>query len=348
MMKEYVPSSSATFVRNPTYWKKDPVGAGKGNQLPYLDGVQVIIIPDTSTQQAALRAGKIERLSGVSRDDTLSLTRTTPRLQYHKYLQGPNAISMRIDKSELPFKDKRVRQALMMGLGFREIINSYFGGDAEILALPLANIKAYEKAYMPLEQMPQSVQALYSYNPEQAKKLLTEAGYPNGFKTSIICTSGSVDFLSIIKDMWAKIGVDLSIKPVDTTVYFNYTTTKDYPEMLDGFFVQPGPYAQLLPFRIDNTFNRSWVNDARVNETYQEILKYNLKDQAKVDQLHRDLMPYVLEQAWYIPRPGPYLHNVWQPWLKNYHGEGNIGYKPSWLHFVWIDQDLKASITGRK
>jgi hypothetical protein len=107
------------------------------------------------------------------------------------------------------------------------------------------------------------------------------------------------------------------------------------------FFVQPGPYAQLLPFRGDNTFNRSWVNDERVNETYAEILKYNLKDQAKVDQLHRDLMPYVLEQAWYIPTPGPYLYNFWQPWLKNYHGEGLIGYQPSWVHYVWIDQNIK-------
>jgi hypothetical protein len=108
--------------------------------------------------------------------------------------------------------------------------------------------------------------------------------------------------------------------------------------------VQPGPYAQLLPFRGDNTFNRSWVKDDKVESTYQEIVKSNLVDQARVDQLHRALMPYVLGQAWYIPQPVPKLNNIWQPWLKNYHGENLIGYQPAWVRYVWIDQDLKAQL----
>lgn len=346
MMKEYIPGSSSTFVRNPTYWQRDPVGAGKSNQLPYLDAIRIMVIPDLSTRQAALRTGKADQLSGFSYDDWAAMLKSSPKLQYHKYLQGPNAISMRLDKPDLPFKDKRVRQALMMAIDYKEIIKTWYRGEADLLAWPLANIKGYDKAYMPLEQMPQSVQALYTYNPDQAKQLLKEAGYPNGFKTQIICTSTMVDYLAIYKDMWAKIGVELNLQTVDSGVYFNYTTTRGYPEMLYGFFVQPGPYAQLLPFRIDNTFNRSWVNDERVNATYDEILKYNLIDQAKVDQLHRELMPYVLEQAWYIPGPGPYLYTAWQPWLKNYYGEGNIGYQPFWVRFVWIDQDLKRSLGG--
>jgi len=343
MMTDYVPSTSATFVRNPNYWQKDPVGAGKGNQLPYLDGIRMLVITDLSTQLAALRTGGIDLLGGLSHDDWASLTRTSPQLLYHKYISAPMAISMRQDKPDLPFKDKRVRQALMMATDFKSIIQQLYSGDAEILAWPLANIKGYHKAYMPLEEMPSSVQALYSYNPDQAKQLLREAGYPNGFKTKVITGTvpAWIDYLSIIKDMWAKVGVDLSLQIVETGTYFNFTTTRQYDEMLYGFFVQPGPYAQLLPFRGDNTFNRSWVKDERVEATYNEILKYNLVDQAKVDQLHRDLMPYVLEQAWYIPAPGAYLYNFWQPWLKNYHGEGLIGYKPSWVHYVWIDQDLK-------
>ncbi len=37
-----------------------------------------------------------------------------------------------------------------------------------------------------------------------------------------------------------------------------------------------------------------------------------------------------------------------QQWLKNYHGEVAIGYKPSWVHFVWVDQDLKAQTASAK
>jgi len=343
MMTDLVPGTSAYFERNDNYWQKDPIGVGKGNQLPYLDGIRILIISDTSSQLAALRTGKIDQLGDLSHDDWAQLTKTSPQLKYQKHISGPWAISMRQDNPAMPFSDKNVRHALMMGIDFQMLVDEYYEGDAEIIAWPLAYVKGYDKAYMPLEEMPESVQELYSYNPEKAKKLLTDAGYPGGFTAKIICASvpAWVDYLSIIENMWGLIGVDVSLELVETGAFFNINMSREYDEMLYGFFVQPGPYAQLLPFQGYNTFNRSWVNDARVNETYQEILEYNLIDQAKVDQLHREIMPYVLEQAWYIPGVGQYLYTFWQPWLKNYHGEGLIGYKPSWIHYVWIDQDLK-------
>jgi peptide/nickel transport system substrate-binding protein len=348
MMTDYIPGSSATFSRNPNYWQKDPVGAGKGNQLPYLDSIRMLFISDLSTQLAALRTGGTDVMSGLSHDNWADMTRTAPQLQYHKYVIGPMAISMRQDKPDLPFKDKRVRQALMMAIDYKSIIQSYYSGDAEILAWPLANIKGYDKAYVPLDEMPDSVKELFTYNPDKAKQLLKDAGYPNGFKTKVIASTlfADADYLAMIRDMWSKVNVDLTIEPKEAGTYFNLTMSKQYDEMLDGFYVQPGPYAQLLPFRGDNTFNRSWVKDDRVEATYNEILKYNLVDQAKVDQLHRDLMPYVLEQAWYIPAPGAHSYSFWQPWLKNYHGEGLIGYQPAWVRFVWIDKELKQK-TGR-
>jgi peptide/nickel transport system substrate-binding protein len=340
-LADFVSGSSATFVRNPTYWKTDPVGLGKGNQLPYIDSVQMLIISDLSTQISALRTGKIDMLGGLSHDDYLEIIGSSPQLQYHKYVIGPMMISMRQDKLNLPFHDKRVRQALMMATDYKALIEDYYGGDAEILAWPLANIKGYDKAYMPLEQMPE-VEALFTYNPDKAKQLLAEAGYPNGFQTKIITTSSAVDFLSVIKAMWAKINVDFSLDIKETGPYFNITMSRQYDELLYGFYVQPGPYAQLLPFRGDNTFNRSWVKDDKVEAVYQEIAKYNLVNQAKVDELHRNLMPYVLEQAWYIPPPGALLCTFWQPWLKNYHGESMIGYKPAeWTKYVWIDEEMK-------
>jgi peptide/nickel transport system substrate-binding protein len=277
--------------------------------------------------------------------------KTNPELQYKKTLGGNvPVISMRTDKPELPFKDKRVRQALMMATDFQTIKKQLDAGDSEILAFPLAKIKGYDKAYMSLEELPKEVQALYSYNPDRAKELLKEAGYANGFKTSIVTWNNPeyVDYLSAVKDMWAKVGVELNIQPMEFGAYMGMALSKKYDEMLYAFYVQPGPYAQLFAFRGPSTFNRSWVNDPRVEETYNEILKYDLIDQAKVDQLHHDIMPYVLEQAWYIPRPAPYVYHFWWPWLKNYHGEIDLGYNASWPKFVWIDQDLKKQMQGAK
>jgi hypothetical protein len=74
-----------------------------------------------------------------------------------------------------------------------------------------------------------------------------------------------------------------------------------------------------------------------------------LFDEAKMDQLHAELMPYLLDQAYVIAPPWPYYHVFWTPWVKNYHGEYNVGYY-NWFTFtkwVWIDQDLKKQLTGR-
>ena len=60
MLVDHVPGSLLTFKRNPDYWDTDPVGPGKGNQLPYLETVKYMIIPDSSTIQAAFRTGRID------------------------------------------------------------------------------------------------------------------------------------------------------------------------------------------------------------------------------------------------------------------------------------------------
>jgi peptide/nickel transport system substrate-binding protein len=346
---DYVPGSSVTFTKNTNYWEKDPCGPGEGNALPYIDAVQFLVMPDVSTQLAALRTGKVDVVMGLTHDDAVSLIQTNPELQYDKALGGSMAISMRTDKQDLPYKDVRVRQALTMAIDF-EAIQKLDGGDSEILAFPIANIKGYENAYMPMDEMPDTVKTLYSYNIEEAKNLLALAGYAGGFDCTIETWNypDYIDYLSLIKDMWSEIGVDLTIHPLEFGAYMSESLSRQYDDMLYSFYVQPGPYAQLFDFRGTSCFNRSWVSDSRVDEAYQEMAKYDLVDQAKVDEIHRAIMPYVLEQAWYIPRPAPYTYTFWQPWIKNYHGEYALGYNSSWPKYIWIDQDLKDQLTGIK
>jgi hypothetical protein len=203
---------------------------------------------------------------------------------------------------------------------------------------------------MPMDQMPDTVKALYSYNIEEAKNLLALAGYAGGFDCTIDTWNfpDYIDYLSLIKDMWSEIGVEVTIQPLEFGAYMSKSLSRQYDDMLYSFYVQPGPYAQLFDFRGTSCFNRSWVSDSRVDEAYQEMTKYDLVDQAKVDEIHRSIMPYVLEQAWYIPRPAPYTYTFWQPWVKNYHGEYALGYNASWPKYIWIDQDMKEQMTGIK
>jgi peptide/nickel transport system substrate-binding protein len=359
ILTDFVPGSSATLIRNSNYWDKNPVGPGKGNQLPYVDGINFLIVTDVSSRLAAIRTARADWTYLVEWEDAGNLMKTTPNLKYYRYLPAsPWVICMRTDKPELPFKDKRVRQALMMAINFDALKNDLYGGQAETLVWPITPAKGFESIYVPLAKLPQSVQALYSYNPEKAKQLLIEAGYPNGLKTKVVCQniSTQVDPLSAIKSMWAKVGIDLEIQPKEYGVYTAIGTARSHEEMLFRSTLAPAAYANMASFRSTAVFNSSYIDDPpgkdpTIEAAYQEVQKNIIINQAKADQLFRDLMPYLLEQAYVIPRPTPYSYVFWWPWVKNYHGEVDVNYtgnSVTWIPWVWIDQDLKERMTGKR
>ena len=88
------------------------------------------------------------------------------------------------------------------------------------------------------------------------------------------------------------------------------------------------------------------IDDSRIEATSQEMQKYVFINMPKVEQLYRSLVPYIMEQAYHIPRPTPYSYTFWQPWVKNHNGE--IPIYSQWAKYVWIDQDLKEKMTGRR
>jgi peptide/nickel transport system substrate-binding protein len=354
MLSDFVSGSAATLIRNPNYWDKDPAGPGKGNQLPYLDTVKLLIVTDISSRLAAIRTGRADWMRPVEWEDANSLMKTTPGLKYKQYLPDLSyVIFMRTDKPDLPFKDKRVRQALMMATDFESLKKELYGGQAETLVYPITKQKGYEGIWVPLEQMPQSTQDLFKYDPTKAKQLLADAGYPNGFKTKITVQgiASQVDPVSAIKAMWARVGVDLTIDPKEYGVYSSVSTTRSYDEMLYASIFGIGAFDNLANLRGPSTGNKSYINDPVTEQAYNDVQKYILVDQAKVDSLYRQLLPYVQDQAFVIPKPTPYSYVFWWPWIKNYHGEAGVNWYEtftSWVPYVWVDQDLKEQMTGRR
>ncbi len=347
MIDDFVPGSQLTMIKNPNFWGKNPIGPGKGTQLPYVDELKMIILPDLSTRLSALRTGKAELMSQVTADDAKSLFLTTPQLNHYKFLPGPvNCIAMRQDLQELPYKDKRVRQALMLATDFKGMANVLYGGDAEILVYPLN--KTFTRAYMPMNELPAEVRELYSFNPEKAKKLLAEAGYPNGFKCQVICNADQshVDVLSVFQSMWAKVNVNLEIQQKEFGVYVGYWFGRGNKDMFFG--LQWGIFPVYLYFGSmwgTQFANQSHVNDPPGTEpiiqaAYEKVTSIAFSNPAGADKIIRDLMPYVLENAWYIEQPQPYQYTFWWPWLKNYHGEASAPF----YQYAWIDQTLKKSM----
>jgi peptide/nickel transport system substrate-binding protein len=351
MLTDVIPGNTVTLVRNPNYWGKDPVGPGKGNQLPYLDSVKYLIIPDASTQQAALRTGEVDLMAAFTTIDwetAAVLMKTAPKLLYKKYNQdtAPNCIHMRTD--QVPFNDKLVRRALMMATDFESLKRDLFGGDAQILTWPKTEIREYKNAYLGLDdpEMPASVRELYTYSPEKAKQLLEEAGYPNGFKTTITCPAMNADYLSVIKDMWAKVNIDLTLDTLEPGAWVGIVMSRNFEQMIQGFVAPIGSLYNCIDFDGERFTNCSYVDDARVKEVYSQMQVSGMMDPPEADRMYKELMKYVLDQAWVIPTPLPPLYHMWWPWVKNYRGEGSVGYDNSYnfTKFVWIDQALKKTM----
>lgn len=345
MLVDYVPGSQFFYKKNPTYWGKDLSGPGKGNQLPYADSLRELIIPDYSTTLAALRTGKLDLQTGVVLTDAQQIWKTAPKLLYTSYLNGSYGIGMRTDKKDKPFSDVRVRRALMMATDFNSIKNNYYGGEAEIVSWPANSTTLF---YEPLEKLPASTQELYKYNPEKAKELLKEAGYPQGFKAKIVVqnTSQRIDEMSIIKDMWSKIGVDVTLDLKEPGTYAPLVAAGlPYEEML--FRMQTSPFLMHLYqsySRGTAILNISHVNDppgadAYLEQLFQDEDKYLFVDMPKVYDAVKKTNLYAMDQAFVIPWPLPNQYNFWWPWLKNHYGSGT-----QFLKYGWIDQGLKKSM----
>jgi peptide/nickel transport system substrate-binding protein len=353
-LTDYVPASSVSFTKNPSYWAKDPIGPGKGNQLPYLDAIKFVIIADTSTQLAALRTAKIDHLNGsyIQADDADSVKKTNPEISFKDFIPASAwQIYMRSDKQDLPYKDKRVRQALVYATDYTSIAKDFMKGRAQYPTFPITPMDDLKAAYLPLSESSAAVQDMYKYNPEKAKALLKDAGYPNGFKATVVTTSSitwNADYLSIIKQQWSKVGVDLNIQLVEMGVYNNRWNARNYDDLFFASTASSGTFRYMVGSQgVGGGYNLGYITDPRLADGRMKMMDmFGNNDDAGVAKLHKQLSQYIYEDAWVVNTPAEARSTFWWPWLKNYHGELAVGIlNPwGWNRWVWLDQDLKKTM----
>ena len=339
MIDDFVIDSSLTYKKNPDYWGYDELHPD--NRLPYIDTLVSLIILDPSTQLAALRTGKIDML-GASPETAASLKETRPELKWTRYVRnsGEPVFVWRIDHE--PFNDIRVRRALLMSIDFNTIVNEFFKGDGVLLSFPLC--AAWSDVYTPLDEQPQSVQENFSYNPERAKQLLAEAGYPDGFETEIL-TYAYDQQVEIYQGYWANIGIDAKIRMVDYGTFVSQSFGRVYDQIAAVGCGQTSPFIILSMQTSKSFFNIGMVNDPHIDQQIEEVEK--CFDAEKRNKMFRELGVYILEQANNVAFPASYLYMFWWPWIKNYNGELTMGSiydrGPIWAR-VWFDRDLRQEM----
>jgi len=351
MLKDYVTESQGTLVRNPLFYAMDPIGPGKGNRLPYMDGVRYLIIPDWSTRLAALRTGKIDTLRRLSWEDAAQMRKTAPHVleyEHWDWMPNPYPLSMRVDIP--PFNDVRVRQAMLLATDLEAIRQSWTGGLGTTITYPFMYNKPYAEMYIGLDSpdLPKEVKELYTYNPEKARQLLTEAGYPDGFNTQVLTQSVDADYLAIIKDMWSKVGVDLELTVKTRGPILSLIRNKEHPPLILYYGqTPPSRFYQPWGFTGEDPHNVGLIHDPVIEKALDEIRTLAMTDQHGAMRLMRELIKdYMLPQVFAIPTPAAPVYNAWSPWLKNYSGESALllGTAHRWVQWVWYDQDLKKSM----
>ena len=342
MIDDYVSGASITYVKNPNYWGYDE--RHPENKLPYADVFKYMIIGDFATELAAFRSGKIDKMGTVggviSPRQLDGILRTNPDTQYGQWNTYGWELKMKYNVE--PFDDIRVRRALQMAINPEVISETHYLGQMSPEYKPLVNMVGY---YTPFDQLPEEVIAAHTYNPEKAKELLAEAGYPNGFKTHILCTNAQdIDLLQIAKGYLTEIGVDLDIRVMDGGAWWGVCSTGEAEQMVYGYGAQKSTGTGVLGhYHPDKPWNYARINDPHFNDLFDQALAATTVDDYV--RICKEANDYSFEQNWgvhLLPIPA---FVIWQPWYKGYSGELMLGYAQGGLQSrTWIDQELKQTM----
>jgi peptide/nickel transport system substrate-binding protein len=352
ILTDFVSGSSATMVRNPDYWGHDE--RYPQNQLPYIDTLKYLIIPDDATTMAAMRSGKIDIQDGIQWQQAQSIKKTNPEILQVPYPStGGTSLDPRNDIK--PFNDIRVRKALQLAVDLPTIAQSYYGGNADPWPMPYTSSYMKDGWGFPYPQWPQDLKDEYAYNPAAAKKLLADAGYPTGFKTNLVAdAAGDITLMQVIKSYFTDIGVDMEIRPLDTASFSAFVVTG---HKNDGLAYRPAaslglsyyPLRQFTRLQTGASSNPAMIADPAFDAFYPKALAVTTPDDLK--KVLKDCNEYVARQHYVVSVLQPFVFGICQPWIKGYNAQGSAvtgSSGPLFLYFwearFWIDQDLKKSM----
>jgi peptide/nickel transport system substrate-binding protein len=352
ILQDYVTGSSATLIKNPNYWGYDE--RYPKNQIPYINTLKVLVIPDPATALAAIRTGKIDQIDGISQTQALAVQKTNREiLQVTVPLAAAETIDLK--NNVVPFNDVRVREAMQMAINLPDIAKNYYGGTAS--SDPSTVISNYMAGWgFPYNQWPQSLKDQYAYNPTAAKQLLAAAGYPNGFNTDVVAdAAGNMDLLQIVKSYFAAININMDIKTMETNAWLAYVRIgHKYDQMAQrsgagSLGITYQPTQAVSRFTTGAAANYEMVSDPNYDDLVNKMIAAtNLAD---VKEYVKEQSQYVAQQHLVISLLQPMSYSLYQPWLKGYSGQTRSitgSNNPFFMGFYaarfWIDQKLKQSM----
>jgi peptide/nickel transport system substrate-binding protein len=220
VLKSWNHGQSMQLVRNEHYWAPGE----DGKPLPYLDGVDFEVIPDDATRILKLQSGELDgaefipyaRVDELKQGDLDMELFPSTRVQFIVTNVRPQ-----LGGKDNPLSNPKVREAM-----------NYAANKEAIIQIVTHNVGTQLTSYMSSATPLHTGDApLFPYDLEKAKSLMAEAGFPDGFETSLLVLAGNQDEIGIgtaLQQMWGAIGIKLELQQVD-----NASRTQQYR---DGTF----------------------------------------------------------------------------------------------------------------
>ncbi len=277
-LTSFSPSSKAELEVNNSYWGTKPVW----------DKIVLLHAPEESTRIAMLKRGEAD-IAGVSFDNAVALrsegfelrqtkASTVPSLCYAGYWMTPG-----------PTSDQRVREAMDIAINRQELVDSFFKGFAQ----PGAGNFALTDLHYGFDPIWYSTK----YDPERAKQLLKDAGYPGKFQNPAVkLFSGSQvgwqpDFMQIISGYWEAVGIQTQIVPMDFTAMRTNWVAGD-PNMMGGVVpwigVGSGAAGNQMPAQQNNMTSKGVnhaANDPELDKMFADTIA-ELDAKKRLDMWH--------------------------------------------------------------
>ena len=193
LVAEYIPEQSMFLKRNTDYFRQG---------LPYADGIEILFIQDRDTRLAAFRTGRLD-FFGFSNGDFLSLEEQglAANEKFALFDAYASMHALWFDTQNPPFGDVRVRQAVAHALN-RQEVTKVAHGEQGIPQFPVPSL------FFPDWAHPQEVvNEVLPYDPERAKQLMAEAGYPDGFETTLYVRGSEAPAAEAIAKYLAQVGI---------------------------------------------------------------------------------------------------------------------------------------------
>ncbi len=287
-------------------------------QYPKVEKLVFRPIPESSTRLAAVQTGEVDIAARFSAEEAATLegvadvnvvTYPVDRVYYISFNNLTSGIGT-------PIEDVRVRQALNMAVDRQAIITSLFNGQA---ALATGLVSSGSLGHDP------SIQP-YPYDPDQARSLLADAGYPDGFEIGFACPTGAYtnfeDVCSAVAGYLEAVGVTFSggqIQFMESGQYWDLEAAKELPPLFGDSWSASAPesLARLQGALLAEQSFAAW-STAEITALLEEIT-------STVDVAERSQLYGELHQAMYDDPPFIYLY---EPFAFEGVNVRVVGYQP--------------------